>query len=140
MTRRTRNTESGRRARSGFTIIEVMVVLVILGLIGGIVTLNLVGAAGQAKVDTTKQSMQTVVQALNMYHTQHSTYPPADGWEQAIANTLQKAPEDGWGNTFVYFQTNNGQAFQLFSNGEDGMPETGDDIFVGPDGEAQGPA
>ncbi|MEM1424848.1 MAG: type II secretion system protein GspG [Planctomycetota bacterium] len=137
MSRRTPHT---RRARTGFTIIEVMVVLVILGLIGGIVTLNLVGAAGQAKVSTTKQSMQQVVSALNMYHTQHSSYPATANWEQAIQNTLQKAPEDGWGNKFEYFQTESGQAFQLFSAGEDGVSETDDDISIGPTGEAQGPA
>ena len=128
-----------RRPATGFTIIEVMVVLVILGLIGGIVTLNLVGAAGQAKVDTTKQSMQQIVSALNMYHTRNSAYPQSQGWEAAIANTLQKAPEDGWGAKFEYFQMEDGASFQLISNGEDGQPETPDDIFIGPDGEAIGP-
>ncbi len=130
----TRRTKTGR----GFTIIEVMVVLVILGLIGGIVTLSLVGATTQAKVDTTKQSMQQIQSAFKMHYTRNNNYPASADWQQAIQNTLSKAPEDAWGNQFLYYQLDDGKNFQLWSAGPDEIQETDDDIMIGPDGEAVG--
>jgi general secretion pathway protein G len=129
------NRRTVRSARRAFTIIEVMIVLVILGLIGGIVTLNLVGAADDAKIETTKQSMQQVAGGLTMYRTRNNDYPATDTWKSDLRNTFSGDLEDAWGNELVYFQTEDGKAFQLWSNGPDGVPETEDDILVEPDHE-----
>lgn len=129
------NTRRSLARSRGFTIIEVMVVLVILGLIGGIVGINLIGAQSTARVKTTRQSMATVKQALTMYYTSNSTYPPTATWLQNIRNTLNAPADDAWGNPFVYYQTEDGKSFKLYSNGEDGIAETEDDILVEPDHE-----
>ena len=121
--------------RRAFTIIEVMIVLVIIGVIGGIVGLNLIGAQSQAKVSATKSTMQQVRTALGMYRSTNNTYPPTNNWQQAIRNTLNAAPNDAWGNPLVYYQTEDGKAFMLYSNGEDGIPDTEDDILIEPDHE-----
>lgn len=124
-----------RTHRPGFTIIEVMIVLVIIGVIGGIVGLNLIGAQSQAKVSATKATMKQVVQALKMYYSTNNNYPPSATWQQEIRNTLNAPADDAWGNPLAYYQTDDGKGFMLYSNGEDGMPETEDDIMVGPDHE-----
>ena len=71
--------------RTGFTILELMVVIVIMGILGGILTINLVGAADRAKVGATKTSMKAVKAALTMYQTQYSSYPPTGSLSTSFA-------------------------------------------------------
>lgn len=130
-----RTTHTARAARRGFTIIEVMIVLVIIGVIGGIVGLNLIGAAQQSRIQATEQSMETVRAALKIYHTQNGNYPETGTWLADIQNTLNAPAEDAWGNQLAYRQTNSGGGFALYSDGPDGIADTDDDLELGPDHE-----
>jgi prepilin-type N-terminal cleavage/methylation domain-containing protein len=47
-------------AQRGMTLIEILVVLVILGLIATAVAVNVVGRAGQARVDRAKTDVQRI--------------------------------------------------------------------------------
>jgi general secretion pathway protein G len=120
------------RVRGAFTVIEVMIVLVIIGIIGGIVTFNLVGAADQARVDSTRQSMETIAGAIKMYHTRHAEFPPDLSYVRNTLNTGGGIPDDAWNQPFDYYLTSDG-GFALISNGPDKVAETGDDIFWNPD-------
>lgn len=129
---RTTPARAGRRA---FTIIEVMIVLVILGVIGGIVAINLVGAAKQARIDATELSMKTVVGGLKAYRARETNYPATETWKDDLRNLIASNDlTDAWGNEFIYYRVGEG-GFELWSNGPDQLPDTEDDIPMGPDHE-----
>ncbi|MEO1129472.1 MAG: type II secretion system protein GspG [Planctomycetota bacterium] len=127
-----------RRARAGFTILEVLIVLVIIGLIAGIVGLNLVGAAGKARVSTTQATMGNVASALKMYNANYGTYPSgttgAFPMELLQENLLDAdgEPVDAWGRPFLYYSPAQEHAWELVSLGEDGQEYTEDDIVLYP--------
>lgn len=127
-----RRLRSARRA--GFTLMEIMVALVIIGVIMGIVGYNLIGVVGKAKTDATIASMRTVQGALQQYFVQYNGYP-GSGQLAVLVNTrlLAEMPKDAWGREFDYYSPTQGFPYELISYGEDGLPQTTDDINVHPE-------
>ncbi|MCG8650594.1 MAG: type II secretion system protein GspG [Pirellulales bacterium] len=124
-------------ARRGFTLLELLLVLSILVVIGGIVMVNLGGAADDAKVDSTRFQMNAIKQAISYYQIRMNSLPesldnlrdgPSDSAKKAkwTKPILTKIPLDGWENEFKYSVT--GNTYELRSGGIDGQPNTDDDI------------
>lgn len=116
----------------GFTLIEVMVVVAILGILATIVLTNVVGKDEKARVTTSKASLASVANALELYKLDNHKYPTTDEGLEALVNKpasaktfpeggyLRKLPEDPWGNPFQYVVPgSNGKPFDLYSWGAD---------------------
>ncbi|MDF2447022.1 MAG: type secretion system protein GspG [Moraxellaceae bacterium] len=121
------------RPQSGFTLIEVMVVVAILGILATIVMTNVIGKDDQARVTTTKASLASVANALDLYKLDNHKYPTTDEGlgalveKPASAKTfpdggyLNRLPEDPWGNPFQYvYPGSSGRKYDLYSLGADG--------------------
>lgn len=132
------------RARSGFTLLEIMVVLAIIGLLVTLAISNTDKIFGNAKVSTAelfvKQSMKV---PLTSYRINMGDYPSsAEGLQALIAPPPNKAdrwrgpylqdpklPVDPWGREYQYRfpGLHNKDSYDLFSFGPDGQ-ESDDDI------------
>lgn len=133
------------KKQSGFTLIEVMVVVAILGILAAIVMTNVVGKDDQARVTTTKASLASIANALEMYKLDNHKYPTTDEGLEALVKPsasaknfpaggyLKKLPEDSWGNPFLYVAPgDNGRPFEIYSLGGDdveGGEGTNADIY-----------
>ncbi|MGQ0794022.1 MAG: type II secretion system major pseudopilin GspG [Deltaproteobacteria bacterium] len=135
------------KSQGGFTLIEIMVVLVIIAGLVYIVSTNVIGRLGQARVEQTKIQIKQLESALGLFKVDNGFYPETQqGLESLIAppgvgRAIRKYPPDGylsdkrlpqdaWGGAFVYIgpdQTQDG-SFEIISSGEDGVPQNDDDI------------
>ena len=141
---RTKNLGRRRRMRAdGMTLIEIMVVLVIMGTIAGLVAVTVMDRLQDANAKSAKIQMANLKQALDLFKLDNGFYPDGDQGLQALvvppttgrqvrnyrpAGYLKDGvvPVDPWGTPYGY--VSNGIMFQIFSAGEDGQFNTGDDI------------
>ncbi len=121
----------------GMSLIEVMVVLVIIGLIGSVITVSVFGQLSKARKETALNQIREISKALELYQMSYRGYPStAEGLGVLVAPKgnekpiLPSMPTDPWGHEFVYIfpGTHNAGGFDLFSNGEDGVGGSADDI------------
>lgn len=121
--------------QSGFTLIEVMVVIVILGILSALVVPNILGRAGDARVQAAKSDMAAISQALDMYKLDNSVYPTSDQGLEALVTKpsgspeprnwnpsgyLKKMPQDPWHRDYQYMSPADGAAFEIRTLGADG--------------------
>lgn len=119
-----------RRARAGFTLIELMVVIVILGMLVALVGPRLMGQTDKAKVQAAKAQIENFSMALKLYKLEFGSYPKSGaGLKTLIENGRENfldqdnVPMDPWGNPFIYVAPgSNGHDFEIVSYGEDGAP------------------
>lgn len=120
---------------AGFTLIELLVVLVILGLLAGIIAPNLIGKVRTADVKTTKQQIEQLGTALDMFRLDVGRYPTTSEGLQALIQQPADAngwngpylkkniiPKDAWGHEFHYKSPGDHGAYDLFSYGADNAP------------------
>jgi general secretion pathway protein G len=136
-----------RSNQQGFTLIEVMVVVVILGIMAALIVPNVIGQGDKARVGTTKSTLSTVANALDLYKLDNHKYPTTQEGLDALINKPASAkdwlaggyikgglPKDGWGNDLQYVAPGSGgRAFDLYSFGADGKEggeENDADLFL----------
>jgi general secretion pathway protein G len=114
-----------RPSEAGVTLIELLAVIVILGVIAGIAVPSVIGSINNSKINTTKQSMTVIAEALQRYAVQGGNGKfPSTGSDSNYLNIdtsnasvllnndnggpyLQGFPKDGWGNVFQYASDGN---------------------------------
>jgi len=102
-----------RRARHGFTLIEILIVVVILGILAAIVIPQFTDAAAEASRSNLQSQLQTIRSQIELYNVQHpqdpydvDTTPDGTGtfWQRLVEHnylqTLPKNPLQG-GSTAV---------------------------------------
>jgi len=119
--------------RRGFTLLEVMIVLVIIGVLSGIVAFNLVGAADQAKADSTKTSLKIISGAMDLYRTKYNSYP--NTIDLLMQHNMITSRFDSWDRPIDIIVPANEFSYAVVSSGSDGLPETADDLYQYPPNE-----
>jgi prepilin-type N-terminal cleavage/methylation domain-containing protein len=136
--------------RGGFTIIELVVVIAIIGLLMGAAAFALPKILGGAKIDSTKNDMRTVANALALYYTKTGAYPErGDIYALTGPNGALSKPsdvEDAWGNPYQFYAPSEHPAtgepvdWLLISSGPNQVDEggQGDDIVLAEGYDIQG--
>lgn len=136
-----------RRGRRGLTLIELMIVLIILVMLFAIAGPRLLGTQKKADIKGTKAQIGNFEASLRLYAVDMRTFPSTeDGLAALIKPPADEAkarkwdgpylddevvPADAWGNAFLYEYppSKGGRDFpNISSPGEDGEPDTEDDI------------
>lgn len=145
-----RRTTHRRIARSGFTLIEVLLVLAILGVIAAMVVPNLLGKQEQANIKATSISIKGFEEAVKLYAVDHDGLFPDGNGDTVIqllmtpeqtadsatprAPYLESTPLDAWKQPlrYEYPASGNRQSTTgkpaIWSAGPDRQDDTADDI------------
>ena len=126
--------ESRRRLRRGFTLMEVLLVMAILVILGSFATLAFQNVLGDSELKQAENQAKAFTTPINTYWLHVRRYPttlqalleaPTDvdatKWKGPY---LDKAiPKDPWGNDYVYIfpGTHNSGGFDIMSYGADGV-------------------
>ncbi|MDZ4298715.1 MAG: type II secretion system major pseudopilin GspG [Moraxellaceae bacterium] len=121
-----------KHLQSGFTLIEVMVVVAIIGILALVIVPNVVGKDDQARVTTTKASLSSVANALELYKLDNYRYPSTEEGLEALVRRpasarifpdggyLRRLPTDSWDNPMQYASPGSaGRPYDLYSLGAD---------------------
>ncbi len=76
------------KAKSGFTLVEILIVVVILGILAAIVIPQFTEASTEARVSTLMSDLQTLRSQIELYKVQHNDNPPDfDDFEAQMTET-----------------------------------------------------
>jgi general secretion pathway protein G len=123
------------RARSGVTLIELMVVVTIIALFVALVGPALFKNVDKSKVTAAKSQIESFMTALGTYKLDVGTYPPTEQGLQALRVKPGEAvnwngpylpkdvPMDPWQHPYVYkYPGEHGDEPDIISYGLDGQP------------------
>lgn len=111
----------------GFSLAELMVVIVIIGLLVGVVAPNMFKYVFQGQETRMKSDLVMISSALDNYALTHGgQYPDSldalvepDDTGMAYLETGGKIPTDPWNTEYQYDPPSGGQAYRVYSLGED---------------------
>ncbi len=81
------------KAKSGFTLVEILIVVVILGILAAIVIPQFTEASTEAKLSSLCTDLQTLRSQIELYKIQHNDVPPS--FDNFIAQTTTYTDIDG---------------------------------------------
>ncbi len=128
-------------ARTGFTLIELMLVVVIIGALVAMVMPRLTGRGEQARVAAARADINAnIATAMKLYELDNGNYPTtAEGLNALMSRSasaehwngpyLEKKPVDPWGREYKYKCPGEHRTadYDLYSLGKDGV-ESQDDV------------
>lgn len=120
--------------RRAFTLIEVLIVIAILGILGVLVVPKIMHRPDEARMAAVKIDIQTLINALKLYHLDNGHYPTTTQGLQALVKKpdtlptpqhwqpyLDKLPKDPWGNPYYYRYPGIKGEIDVFSYGANGI-------------------
>lgn len=121
-----------RKARQGFTLIEIMVVVGIIAALAAVFIPNVVGKMNDARIAAARVQIKNVEEALVSYNMKHGgKYPDSldvlmqeSDDEDAL---LQGGIDDPWGNP-LHYEKRGKKRPVITSSGPDGEVGTEDDL------------
>lgn len=136
-----------KAARSGFTLIEVMIVIAIIVALSGLIGVAVLGRQKEAKVGLAQTDVNNLKSALKQFYLTYDRFPKdeegievlwnkekldadsdATKWKKFLEDPM---PNDRWGHAWEYRQQSehgDPDNFDLWSLGPDGQDSTGDEI------------
>lgn len=113
------------RAERGFSLVELLVVIAIIGILATTVTVKVIGALGEAKVNKARAELKSIKDAVGMYYITNGRMPesiddlrePAKGFEEGFIDVRK----DPWNNEYE-FERLGGRKFIVRCYGADGQP------------------
>ena len=127
-----RTVRNGSNRRSGFTLVELLMVVCILGILYAGARLVFTGQDQEARITTTRGSIATIEQAVQIFAMKHNGKLPETleeltaGTDDAPGLLKEGAINDSWGTPFGYSKS--GKKFKITSAGPDCEMGTADDI------------
>lgn len=123
------------RNDDGYTLTEMLVVIAIIGLIAAVLTPSLMGQLGRSRVKAAELQLDSVAAAVETFRSDVGRYPTQaeglkalvdapsgeDAWTGPYVKNA-KTLLDPWGQALIYRLTDEGQAFEVASNGADRKP------------------
>ncbi|MEY4505152.1 MAG: hypothetical protein RL154_1449 [Pseudomonadota bacterium] len=122
-----------KNARSGFTLIEIMIVVVILGLLAALIAPNVIGKGEEAKVKIACTQMKSISEAMQLFKADNGSYPTTNEGIAALQKNPnaenyknyspsgylsgKNLPKDPWKNE--YFYANDSGNISIKSSGGD---------------------
>ena len=150
--------QNGKKTRSGFTLIELMIVIVIMGILATLLVPKIMNAPDEAKRTAVKADIKTIEGALKLYRLDTGNYPTTEQGLEALIRKPDTAPvpkkwrdggylegdavpKDPWGNPYYYTSSSSsatsstlgssGRDYEITSYGRDGQPGgTGKDADI----------
>jgi general secretion pathway protein G len=134
---------SARAARRGFTLMEMLIVLTIIALLMGMVIFKVSDLTAGAKPQKVQADLLTFKEMLASYELDNGTLPTNDQGLKALwaKPTVEPVPPrwrqeldeevlDPWGHPYQYLNPgkHNPDKYDIYSMGQDGLPDTADDI------------
>jgi general secretion pathway protein G len=137
-----------RTDRRGFTLMEMLIVLTIIALLMGMVIFQVADFGSGAKVEKARADLLAFKEMLAAYELDNGSLPTTEQGLKALSTKpttepvpprwralLEQETLDPWGHPYVY--RNPGKhtpdKYDVSSMGEDGLPDTEDDIGNWPD-------
>lgn len=108
--------------KSGFTLIELLVVISIIATLTAILLPNFMGARERAADSKTKQDMSAMKTALRLFYNDTQSYPVSGDLGSTLASYMPSINNIGF--TYNYYQTNNGDGFQICSSMESSIDDS----------------
>lgn len=118
--------------KSGFTLVELLMVVCILGILYAGARLVFNGQDQEARKTTTRGSIETIEQAVQIFSMRHNGKFPdtleelTQGTDDAPGLLKEGSLNDSWGTPFSY--TKQGKKFKIVSAGPDLELGTDDDL------------
>lgn len=141
---KTLRTRKKRLARSGFTLLELLIVLAIIVSLAAMVAPNIIGSQQDAKISTTQADIRNIETAVKMKASRMGgNYEVGSGAEfiekltepfeyngQQQRAVLEDLNQDGWGNPFQYSYSQGDTKPLIYSFGPNGQDDggQGDDV------------
>lgn len=85
---KTSNCKTTVNKRSAFTLVELVVVILVLGIIAAIATPKLFDTAGDARINSTKQSLAVLRNSIELYRSTNGSFPA----DKTAIETMLKSP------------------------------------------------
>ena len=135
--------QSARTARRGFTLMEMLIVLSIIALLMGMVIFQVSNLTVSAKPKRVEADILTFKEMLASYELDNGSLPTTEQGIKALWSkpTVEPVPtrwhalldgevDDPWGHPYKYLNPgkHNPDKYDVYSMGEDGLPDTADDI------------
>jgi len=135
--------QASRATRRGFTLMEMLIVLTIIALLMGLVIFKVRDLTTGAKPEKVEADILTFKEMLAGYQLENGSLPTTEQglkvlWEKPTIEPiptrwrkeLDEEVLDPWGHAYVYRNPgkHNPDGYDIFSMGEDGQPDTDDDI------------